>query len=977
MSSLEITYTSTDLPFFDSYILNTREQQIYSKIRTTFDNIAFNSIESISDDYDRTFKSLDDIHENGYHWGARHISNQIQIAIDILNNLGIYDIDTRYFVSTFYDGYGNWEDSFYEVSEVYENLEAKIQSEANRRNQRKANRTHLAGAGSSLSAYMSASAKAGAVNMLTGGLHGMFNAIANSNTRSQVKEKKEAIFQSPALKNLIVDSVITSIQLIQFALLDAINSSSLPDFDPNNIRGLSSDDAEKSDRLLKSLKDNKVKPEHVTRVITDAINANPYNANIYIFALSKFGDPDKDIENTAIAFGLHTVVTRKHEALSDFIKKLSLSTLKDAIEKSPEIIESSELLGLSDSDVISKLKRLAKVGNHRFEFDGIDYPSADAEQTARQDANEINEIFLKLMNLPYPPEQNSTEVFEEWLELATNADINNTTSKTIKQPLPFSFQHTKQTIQKISTSSPDIDSIIDNLECALSEMTNKGYTSEHAELVIKSTALTLDAIKKNALTAGGHTYDNSEHARYTREEIRLYTNFINSIDSAVSQDEVDRIVEDFNKTHTRYSELNYFRSPDAEFKFKYGVSKGHAKKEQIEKALRTFNGYTFSTIEEMENGVKEQHSIEAITTTNSNVGKMRDAVVLLQNLSVSTDYAKNILDKRITFLNNEIERLSVDERTYKGKIYDTIALAQFERERDEDILKIKELYKSNLDIRNKRSQLEKIVTKHPEAMEFRLYFIKQLDKNMSETISQEEYDKIIQWKASRPRIDTLELATEQYEYMRDYQKNHSHGSLFNEKLLQEINLSEIYALEMRDKFIAKQSGETRARPLEYTNNQISHNNVTTTPDDVNSAVAGKKLHSIKTGGENRLPISTAYFLLAFIAPFPFAFKFVLSNKYDATRTNLLRAVIFMYAALVAFATLLPKPNDGNDLSPQNSTTPPSQPSASNAPTYNDTVQAEPAVPAVAPEMSAPAPESSAPAPEELAPAPENSAPAPQ
>ena len=130
---------------------------MYNSLRKLFRHAAVEASQAFARQYD-SYGDIDTVIDKAFNDGMALIVGAIdKIVINgVLIRQKIYDVDARRFFVDFYGGkYFHWDKAFEEVQDKY-----------------------WVGVGCGISGALTGAAKAGALNMASGALHGLFNAGA-------------------------------------------------------------------------------------------------------------------------------------------------------------------------------------------------------------------------------------------------------------------------------------------------------------------------------------------------------------------------------------------------------------------------------------------------------------------------------------------------------------------------------------------------------------------------------------------------------------------------------------------------------------------------------------------------------------------------------------------------------------------------------------------------------------------------------
>ena len=230
----------------------------------------------------------------------------------ILIRQKIYDIDANRFFQDFYrDDYFCWEEAFDSVQDQYMAIRLEQKQLDEYRTMRRKNRSRWVGWGVGIGCAIKGAAKAGAMNMASGALHGLFNAGAKVLSMADESLQKSSLYKSSSTKDTLIGAIYASVFGIHLAVWDMTEQRNgkmrveclEPGADKqaaaivNNFAGMSKDE--------------------IRRMLPRVMLMNPYDENLYRELFSIFGDSDGGLQKAARYFGEDTsFITEEKEALA-------------------------------------------------------------------------------------------------------------------------------------------------------------------------------------------------------------------------------------------------------------------------------------------------------------------------------------------------------------------------------------------------------------------------------------------------------------------------------------------------------------------------------------------------------------------------------------------------------------------------------------------------------------------------------------
>lgn len=278
---------------------------------------------------------IEDVHNNGYDQGFEFISQAILKAIDILIEYKIYDISYEVFLEEYYSKYYNWNDIFDSIDNKYLSIIKSTEELDEYRTSRRENRGKWIGGGFGLGGAV----QAGALNILSGTAHGVFNLGAKLMSAVIDSSDKRKIFRDPNMLDTLKKAVLINIICIKFALYDALYSRGIIAWE-----NICKKDLDSVDGILKNLDKIKDKFE-VKKALLKALSLNPYNEDIYEYIINNKLDETGIVYKIIDYFGIS-------------IKKNTEETLNKTYEETAKEMEDEKILDEEQSKVLLNLEKI-------------------------------------------------------------------------------------------------------------------------------------------------------------------------------------------------------------------------------------------------------------------------------------------------------------------------------------------------------------------------------------------------------------------------------------------------------------------------------------------------------------------------------------------------------------------------------------------------------------------------------------------
>lgn len=373
-----------------SHIELSEARVAYNKYRLQFQEEADRAVMSFCDKYQAN-ASLDDV----VHRAKAQITESIQPTIDLciktLIGHNVLTVDQAQF-EVLYGGYQDiWGEAFFQIYDKYAEIVMDQKQLDEYRVARRQNRSRWQGGGFGLSGALQGAAMAGALNILTGAGHMVFNGLGKVISSISSSMEKNKIFNDPNTYDTLANGVWLATFSLHIALIDCLSRTGA---DPLPQAGAVGDeDLRNSAALLnnaKLIQDT----EQCRQAMIRSFQLNPYAEDWYIYALERFGDVTGSLSDAERYFGLSVLQMRKAKELDDFAKTLPIDTEALALAAKQEIQDKKEKLNYYDETehtqiILDTLKQYDLA--HRT-VDNIVMPTRSLADIARQELSAIEKV---------------------------------------------------------------------------------------------------------------------------------------------------------------------------------------------------------------------------------------------------------------------------------------------------------------------------------------------------------------------------------------------------------------------------------------------------------------------------------------------------------------------------------------------------------------------------------------------------------
>jgi|GEM_PF-4916049 len=359
------------------------EREHYNKIRRKYQALATNAAARFTDTFSANFANIDEVHEKCTGVAMHLLLPVAEEAIRDLVAEGIFDIDIGEF-EEYLSPYFTWDDDFAVVDDRYMAIVLKTEEADAYRTQRRQNRGKWVGGGFGIEGTIKGAAKAGAMNIATGALHGTFNIVAKGINAAGDAIKKNALFADPAVEQTLTDAVYRLVFNTHLALIAA-----LIDKKPGYVSGeVSIEDEDKASRLLENVRAGRIPVASAKEVLIEAFTLNPYDPALYRYWLKTYGDQSGELETIETVFGLSVVRDTKLSQFNARRSALDLSSPTSCEAGLGELETYAASIGYQgfQKEREKILAEAQQLDRERRTVDGREYPTQEAANRQRESA---------------------------------------------------------------------------------------------------------------------------------------------------------------------------------------------------------------------------------------------------------------------------------------------------------------------------------------------------------------------------------------------------------------------------------------------------------------------------------------------------------------------------------------------------------------------------------------------------------------
>lgn len=319
----------------------------YNKIRLHFKSHAVDAANRFMTQY-RKYGNIDNFASKGYQDGTAIIVEIIEkeVVETLVQNFKVNHIDVDTFVNKYYHKSFSWEEYNAKVIDQYMEIKLDQQQLDAYRTQRRQSRGRVIGGGFGIDGAVKGMMTAGAMNLATGAIHGVFNLGGKVLSMIGDSIKKSSLYNSDETRNTLYNGIYRSVMDMHFSYWRLLQDLQLAISDMQTVPYLYEAPREKADAILKNM--SKMSENEVLDAFPEVLLMNPYKIDLYRFMLHLMGDAGGELEHIGNFFG-NDIAGLKQQTLSETYKKLG-----------PELKVSEQKALAAKNDFLDVYKKLGQ-----------------------------------------------------------------------------------------------------------------------------------------------------------------------------------------------------------------------------------------------------------------------------------------------------------------------------------------------------------------------------------------------------------------------------------------------------------------------------------------------------------------------------------------------------------------------------------------------------------------------------------------
>lgn len=383
-----------EFDIFNQSIIIDSAREEYNRYRLLFQQEANAAAQHFQELY-QSNKSLEMVVQNAEGQMSECVHPAISKCINILVNQGILTIDEEQFCGMYPQIWENCSNSYYQIYDQYAEIVMTEEQKDQYRVARRKGRGKWRGGGFGLSGAVKGAATAGALNMVSGTGHMVFNGVAKIGSSIAASSKKNKIFHDEDTFLCLQRGVRRTVFQLHLRLLDCLARNGRA---ADAARGIvSSRDSQSASAILENIP-HIASYEQRRIAMIESFQLDPYQPKWYWIALREFGDPDGELERLEKFFGMSVIRGEKERQINQFVQTLSLDTEEEALLAAQKIEEEKNRLCF-----VGETEQTRKVSDAVIHFDteyrtvdGIELSTRKSADIARSELAEIQKIEEKI-----------------------------------------------------------------------------------------------------------------------------------------------------------------------------------------------------------------------------------------------------------------------------------------------------------------------------------------------------------------------------------------------------------------------------------------------------------------------------------------------------------------------------------------------------------------------------------------------------
>lgn len=366
----------------------------YNKLKKEIYKIEDKVDSEFAKKYYKKFANMDEVIAGIREFAYGYVYEAVEVGIQILNNNGVHTYNLSKFIDEFHFQITNGLDQMIElVEDEYLEIIEDQAAAAEYRQARKDARGRWQGGGFGIEGAVKGAVTAGAANMASGAAHSLVNAIGNAGSSIVASQKKKQMYDKESYNYVTYMSGISS--AIE-GVLDGVATVLENNTDMSVI--IPKKDSASMD-TYQSIIDN-IKKNYITghdAIMKECCNIiidNPYYFDAYDQIMLLCADPNHEIEDMTLYFGITKIADFKKKRVREQLEKLDYFDIEKLRSGAESVYEWMDRFGVDKEPYAKDIELVcSKLSERAKEIDGVKY---DSEESATKAKNVISDFLGKI-----------------------------------------------------------------------------------------------------------------------------------------------------------------------------------------------------------------------------------------------------------------------------------------------------------------------------------------------------------------------------------------------------------------------------------------------------------------------------------------------------------------------------------------------------------------------------------------------------
>lgn len=366
------------------------DRENYNSYRTMFQGKARSAVKQFQKLY-QSNTSLEMVIKKVPDQMKQCIQPAIGLCVQILIDRGALSVDEERFLELYSEILSPADEAYIEIQDQYAEIIMTEEEKDAYRTARRQGRAKWQGGGFGIGGTLKGAATAGALNIVSGAGHMVFNGLAKIGSSIAASSKMERIFKDEKTEKILISGLYKSVFDLHLALIDCLDKTGA---DQDTINGIVGEaDKEEAAAILRNMA-RIANPAQQRAAMIQAFQLNPYQKDWYRAALQVIGDQDGSLEEIERYFGISVVHDEKKKLLDKFTQSLSLHSEAQAQSAVEKIEAEKARIGYTGETEHTKavLEAVKRFDTEYRTVEGITFSSRQEADASRAELQKICEI---------------------------------------------------------------------------------------------------------------------------------------------------------------------------------------------------------------------------------------------------------------------------------------------------------------------------------------------------------------------------------------------------------------------------------------------------------------------------------------------------------------------------------------------------------------------------------------------------------